>query len=156
MGFSSRSWDYFHYSDSRGYLIFCCHTVAKVEIVTAAKSFRLFILYQILRKNAIEYAKHGDTLSVPPCSLVVVDWSAALFLLCQIGNGLLLFLLVFDDCFYCKTYQQHNKGNCSINQNACVPRCWLHSIKFGTSFEVPNNINPMPDKYTHKSPNYDI
>ncbi len=81
MGFSSRSWDYFHYSDSRGYLIFCCHTVAKVEIVTAAKSFRLFILYQILRKNAIEYAKLGDTFSVPPCSLVVVDGSAAVLFL---------------------------------------------------------------------------
>ena len=57
MGFSSRSWDYFHYSDSRGYLIFCCHTVAKVEIVTAAKSFRLFILYQILRRFSILQAK---------------------------------------------------------------------------------------------------
>ena len=57
MGFSSRSQDYFHYSDSRGYLIFCCHTVAKVEIVTAEKSFRLFILYQILRRFSILQAK---------------------------------------------------------------------------------------------------
>ena len=29
MGLSSRFQDYFHYSYSRGYLIFCCHTVAK-------------------------------------------------------------------------------------------------------------------------------
>ena len=57
MGVSSRSWDYFHYSDSRGYLICWCHTVAKVEIVTAAKSFRLFILYQILRRFSILQAK---------------------------------------------------------------------------------------------------
>ena len=29
MGFSSEYWHSFHYSDSRGYLIFCCHGVAK-------------------------------------------------------------------------------------------------------------------------------
>ena len=28
MEFSSGYWHYFHYSDSRGYLIFCCHCVA--------------------------------------------------------------------------------------------------------------------------------
>ena len=40
-----------------GYLIFCCHTVAILGIVTAAKSFRLFILYQILRRFSILQAK---------------------------------------------------------------------------------------------------
>ena len=30
MGFSSDYWYSFHYSDSRGYLIFCCHGVAKI------------------------------------------------------------------------------------------------------------------------------
>lgn len=28
MGFSSEYWYSFHYSDSEGYLIFCCHDVA--------------------------------------------------------------------------------------------------------------------------------
>ena len=49
MGFGPDYLYYFHYSDSMGYLIFCCHTVAKDAIVTAAKSFRLFTLYQILQ-----------------------------------------------------------------------------------------------------------
>ena len=41
MGFSSRSWDYFHYSDSRGYLIFCCHGVAmKATFDTVILPFR--------------------------------------------------------------------------------------------------------------------
>ena len=31
MGFSSEYLDYFHYSDSIGYLIFCCHSVATVQ-----------------------------------------------------------------------------------------------------------------------------
>ena len=29
MGFSPEYWYSFHYSDSRGYLIFCCHGVAR-------------------------------------------------------------------------------------------------------------------------------
>ena len=43
MGFSSEYWHYFHYLDSRGYLIFCCHGVAK--------SPRLSIVDCVVRLN---------------------------------------------------------------------------------------------------------
>ena len=34
MGFSAEYWYSFHYSDGRGYLIFCCHGVANEVLPT--------------------------------------------------------------------------------------------------------------------------
>lgn len=42
MGFSSGYWHYFHYSDSRSYLIFCCHSVA----IRAAANFHVRVIIQ--------------------------------------------------------------------------------------------------------------
>ena len=44
MGFSSEYWYSFHYSDSEGYLIFCCHDVA--SSVAAKLYARIIIPYK--------------------------------------------------------------------------------------------------------------
>ena len=44
MGFSSECWYSFHYSDSEGYLIFCCHDVA--SSVAAKLYVRIIIPYK--------------------------------------------------------------------------------------------------------------
>lgn len=51
MGFSSGYWHYFHYSDSRGYLIFCCHGVA--SSVAAKLYVKIIIPYKKLLSKFI-------------------------------------------------------------------------------------------------------
>ena len=46
-----------------------CHSINVKSIVYSSSDFSFNVVFYI--------AKHGDTLSVPPCSLVVVDGSAA-------------------------------------------------------------------------------
>lgn len=66
------------------------------------------------------------------------------------------FLLVFYDCFDCNANQQHNNGGYAIHQNTCVPRHRLHGIESGVRFEVPENINPMPNEHTKHSADYGV
>ena len=54
MGFGSEYLDYFHYSDSMGYLIFCCHTVAIDSTIAEATLSELLILYQMAYQNATQ------------------------------------------------------------------------------------------------------
>lgn len=69
MGFSSGYWHYFHYSDSRGYLIFCCQNVATnilyddaipVEAVSDdIKYGTCFFLIQKLVHHPLKYHKYA-------------------------------------------------------------------------------------------------
>jgi len=42
MGFGLDYLDYFHYSDSRGYLIFCCHSVAMMVLFEISNIYYYF------------------------------------------------------------------------------------------------------------------
>ena len=54
MEFSSWYWDYFHYSDSRGYLIFCCHGVAS----------KLRMIYTLQTDYIIRWILHQSILII--------------------------------------------------------------------------------------------
>lgn len=54
MGFSSGYWHYFHYSDSRGYLIFCCHGVAS----------KLRMIYTLQTDYIIRWILHQSILII--------------------------------------------------------------------------------------------
>ena len=54
MGFGSGYWHSFHYSDSRGYLIFCCHGVAS----------KLRIIYTLQADYIIQWILHPSILII--------------------------------------------------------------------------------------------
>lgn len=67
MRFSSEYWYSFHYSDSRGYLIFCCHSVAKLLSPIYTPSFSMFNQSFLNSSTTLSYSGSSIliTLSVP-------------------------------------------------------------------------------------------
>ena len=58
MGFSSEYWYSFHYSDSRGYLIFCCHGVATNYFDSVSTNAFVIALYIITLQ--LSFASTGN------------------------------------------------------------------------------------------------
>ena len=54
MGFGSEYWYSFHYSDSEGYLIFCCHSVAS----------KLRMIYTLQTDYIIQWILHQSILII--------------------------------------------------------------------------------------------